>query len=324
MKHLTPRSKDQKTATYIIACGLALLIFIPALEGYNIHPMIKVMAISIIATACMAIAHVAIVPRLKTFDAPPPPTREPKVGARQFGDEVILSSFAEKRIRQQLLGYKDYVATFEQRKSLLELFAQMEARHRTDIDVKRRGVLRREKGRLSQSSTLYAQAFAILVSLILFGGSLWIGLTQYESSNGFSLLLIIASAVAVIWNGLRSYVKWSRVYHYRLVALKKVVDGKIVAAALVLIDKPPFLKGGEVFPLDFSRIQVVKAATFEEEDNPGSWRSNIAGQLNYEGVVVDTYSGKDKAFNWLGPFHNAPVLVAEIDHLRAQLRQKDM
>lgn len=329
MKHLTPRSRDQKKATYIIACSLAFLIFIPALQEFAVHPMIKVVTISILAIAFTAIAHVAVVTRLPAVEAPALPPRKPKVGARQFGDEITLSPFAEKRIRQQLLGYEDYVATFEQRKSLLELFAQMEARYRTDVDIKRRGLLRKEKGKLSPSSTLYAEVFAMILSMLSLGLSLWIGPSQADNTNGFSLLLIVASVIATLWNGARLYIKWSRVYYYRLVALKKVaVDNegneKVVGAALVLIDKPPFLKGGEVFPLDFSRIQVVKASTFEEEDNPGSWRSNIAGQLNYEGVVVDTYSGKDKAFNWLGPFHDAPVIVAEIQHLRSKLGQKDM
>ena len=334
MRHLTPRGSDQQKATYIISCGLAFLIFIPVLEGFAFQPMINTMVITILALAFVAIAHAAIVTRLPSYEAPPLPRHQPKVGVRQFGETISLSSFAEKRIRQQLLGYEDYVATFEQRKSLLELFVQMEARRRTDIDVKRRGILRQEKGKLSPSSTIYAEAFATILSIIGLGFSLWIGPAQAEDTNGLSLLLIVAGIIATVWNGLRLYIKWSRVYYYRIVGLKKVVaeeheDGsrseeQIIAAALVLINKPPFFKGGEVFPLDLSRAQVVKASTFKGKDDPGSWRSNIAGQLSYEGLVVDTYSDEDAPFNWLGPFHNTPILKAEIEYLRTNLGQKSM
>ena len=326
MKHFSEPHNTARIAIHIIAAGITALLLLVVFESVPVNVMIELIIFIVVELAVFVISHYCLVTHLPSVEIPPKPRTLPTISKRKLGSAIELSAFSAKRINEKIIGIQDWEATFEQRKPLLELFLQIEKRERTSKNIRKRGVFRQQKGELSKKSTLYEELFYVLISLLATVLSFWLIAPLSAHLEFGALLPPLIGFIALCWALTKLYKKWGRVYYYRLIALKQCdEDGNVVNAQLVVIDQPPYFKGGGVYPIDFSRIRIVYGATVKDaEKDADTWRSNLAGMVRYEGLIVDTFSDKDKAHNWLGPFFNTPELVAEINFLKDSVRSEGL
>ncbi|HEX7483622.1 MAG TPA: hypothetical protein VF281_00565 [Candidatus Saccharimonadales bacterium] len=256
---------------------------------------------------------------------PPMPKRQPSAGTARLSMElepIKLSTFASRRITSQQPILKNSQPILEQRISKAELFVQLEKRRPTGRTVKRIWS-KKPVQVLEPRKTIWAEIFWCSATITCFVYVIWLlFISGQEVERVAVTALLIFTGIFVVVSVIKIYIKWAYWHFWRLL-LFRANEEEGVDAKVVIIDKPFLIPGGSVPSVDLRILRLVSSSTARTIEDERSLESILAGWLGVEWLLLDTYGQGDARFNWMGPFRNAPTLVAIFDHERRKARLED-
>ena len=315
-----------------VVCMLVLWGVINLTPWIGFWLKLGIFVTAIIITICFAYAYFIL--RSKEIAAerqatqnkiPPMPKRQPSAGVQKLNiaaEPIKLSSFAHRRIAKQQPILKNSQPILEQRISRAELFVQLEKRRPTGETVKRIWA-KKPRPVLEPRKTIWVEIFWCVIAFLALAYALWLSFSANVEIDiaPKAALLVLVSIVAII-TVVRLYIKLAYWYFWRLLLFRANEDEGVDAKA-VIIDKPFLIPGGSVPSVDLRILRLVSSSTARSIEDERSFESILAGWLGVEWLLLDTYGQGDARFNWMGPFRNAPMLVAIFDHERRKARIED-